>query len=144
MVMAWLGSLISVLASNIKIFGHSNAATNTNQQICWFFINAILLLRVCGLIEWNILGSQTISSALLWIQRYAAGPIATDLAWSLYAVIFFNQVNNIKLLFSNIIISSLACASASLPTYSRFAAISYSIVLLVPISLMRLFAEQHY
>ena len=62
----------------------------------------------------------------------------------LYVVIFFNQFDDIKLLFTLMIISSFAGAAASLMSASRFTAISYSMILLVPGALMGLFSEQEY
>lgn len=126
------------------IFGLSNAASNTHQLIWWFSISAIMLLRLCDLVEWNIHSSKSKSSGLLGIQRYGAGCIATAIAWSLYVIIFYNQLNNIELLSAIIIMSSLAGGSASLLAASRLTAISYSVILLVPISLMGLFAEQEH
>jgi diguanylate cyclase (GGDEF)-like protein len=124
------------------IFGLSHGATYSHQLIWWFSINAILLLRLCDLVEWKIHSSHSSSSGLLGIQRYGAGCIATAIAWSLYIVIFYNQLNSIELLFPIIIISSLAGGSASLLAPSRISAISYSIILLIPMSFMGVFAEQ--
>jgi diguanylate cyclase (GGDEF)-like protein len=124
------------------IFGLNHGATHTHQLIWWFSISAILLLRLCDLVEWKMQSSQSSSSGLLGIQRYGAGCIATAIAWSLYIVIFYNQLNSIELLFAIIIISSLAGGSASLLAPSRITSISYSIILLVPISFMGIFAEQ--
>lgn len=139
-----LGIFINALASSLMIFGLSNALTDTHQLIWWFSISAILLLRLCDLIEWKIQSSKSRSSGLLGIQRYSAGCIATAIAWSLYIIIFYNQLNNVELLFAIIIMSALAGGSASLLAASRFTSISYSFILLVPISLMGLFAEQEY
>jgi diguanylate cyclase (GGDEF)-like protein len=139
-----LGIFINALASSVMIFGLSNALTNTHQLIWWFSISAILLLRLCDLIEWKIQSSKSRSSGLLGIQRFSAGCIATAIAWSLYIIIFYNQLNNVELLFAIIIMSALAGGSASLLATSRFTSISYSFILLVPISIMGLFAEQEY
>jgi len=126
------------------IFGFSNVETNSYQLVWWFSISAILLLRLCDLAQWKIKSSKSLSSGLLGIQRYATGCIATAIVWSLYVVIFFAQLNDIQLLLPILIICSLAGGSASLLAASRFTAISYSIILLVPISLMGLFSEiQH-
>jgi diguanylate cyclase (GGDEF)-like protein len=123
------------------IFGFSHVEVNSHQLIWWFSINTILLLRLCDLVEWKIKSSKSASSGILGIQRYAIGCIATAIAWSSYVVIFFDQLNHIELFFPIIIICSLAGASASLLAASRFIAISYSMILLIPISLMGIFSE---
>ncbi|GAC20272.1 putative bifunctional diguanylate cyclase/phosphodiesterase [Paraglaciecola arctica] len=123
------------------IFGFSDVSTNPYQLTWWFSINAILLLRMCDLAHWNIKSSKSPSSGLLGIQRYATGCIATATAWSLYVVIYFSPANNVDLLFPILIICSLAGSSASFLAASRFIAISYSMILLVPISVMGLVSE---
>tara|TARA_R110000751_G_scaffold154402_1_gene259372 strand:+ start:20601 stop:22643 length:2043 start_codon:yes stop_codon:yes gene_type:complete len=130
------GILISAVASSIMIFGFSSVETSLNQLIWWFSINTILLLRLFDLIEWKSKSSKSASSGLLGIQRYALGSIATAIAWSLYLVIFFNQLNNLELFFPIVILCSLAGSSASLLAASRFISISYSMILLIPMSLM--------
>jgi diguanylate cyclase (GGDEF)-like protein len=139
-----LGIFINALASSLMIFGLSNAETHSNRLIWWFSISTILLLRLCDLVEWKIQSSKLRSSGLLGIQRYAAGCIATAIAWSLYIFIFYNQLSNVELLFAVIVMSSLAGGSASLLAASSFTAISYSVILLLPISLIGLFAEQEH
>jgi diguanylate cyclase (GGDEF)-like protein len=135
-----LGILISAIASSIMIFGFSHVEASSHQLIWWFSINTIMLLRLCDLVVWKIKSSKSASSGLLGIQRNAIGCIATAITWSLYVVIFFGQLNNIELLFLIIFICCLTGGSASLLAVSRFIAISYSMILLVPISLMGLFS----
>jgi diguanylate cyclase (GGDEF)-like protein len=135
---------ISSVASSIMIFGFDDAVVNTNQLIWWFFISVILLLRLCDVAEWKMRSSKSISSGLLGIQRYTIGCIATAAAWSSYMVIFFNQLNDIKLFSSIIIVSAFAGGTAFLLSANRITAISYSLILLLPMSLMGLFAQQEF
>jgi diguanylate cyclase (GGDEF)-like protein len=126
------------------IFGFSNVEPNSNQRVWWFCISSILLLRLCDFIEWKIRSSKSASSGRWGIQRFATGCIVTAIAWSLYLVIFFNQLTDFKLFFAVIIVSSFAGASAFTLSASRFTAVSYSIILLVPVSLMGLLSEQEH
>jgi diguanylate cyclase (GGDEF)-like protein len=123
------------------IFCFSNAAIKTHQLTWWIFISLILLLRLLDLIEWKLRSSKY-SSGLLGIQRYATGCITTAVAWSFCVCIFYNQLNDVELLFKVVIISALAGGAASFLAASRFIAISYSMIVLVPISVIGLFSEQ--
>lgn len=126
------------------VFGFSNSAISAHQLIWWFCIGAILFSRLCDLAQWKLKSCKSVSSGLLGIQRFAIGSIATAIAWSLYVVLFYSQLHNIELLFTMIIIFLLASSSASFLATSRFTAISYVTILLVPASLMGLFAEQEH
>jgi diguanylate cyclase (GGDEF)-like protein len=139
-----LGILSTAIASSMMIFGFSDEATDEHQLVWWFSISLILLLRVCDTAQWNIKSSKLASSGLFGILRYGIGCIATAIAWSLYVVIFYNRLNDIELIFAIIIVSTLAGGSPSLLAASRITAISYSTILLVPISLLGLFSEQEY
>lgn len=141
---ALLGILISALASSIMIFGFSDTAASTHQLIWWFSISVILLLRLFDFVEWKRKSNKSASSGRISIRRYSTGCIATAVAWSLYVVIFYNQLGNAELLFAIIVIAALAGSSTSLVAASRVTAISYSMILLIPASLMGLFAEQDY
>jgi diguanylate cyclase (GGDEF)-like protein len=140
----FLGILISVLASSLMVLGFSNDVIRSHQHTWWFCISAILLFRLFDLIEWKLKNRKSISSGILGIQRYAIGSISTAIAWSLYAMIFYNQFNNVELLFTSIVLSSLASGSGSYLIGNRFIAISCSMILLVPVSLMSLLSEQEY
>jgi diguanylate cyclase (GGDEF)-like protein len=122
------------------VFWISGLDTNTHQLIWWFSISSILLLRLLDYAVWKLSSSKLASAGLLGIRRFAAGCILTAIAWSLYLVIFFNLFNDFELFFAIIIISSFAGGSAFLLSSSRFTAISYSLILLVPISLLGLFS----
>jgi diguanylate cyclase (GGDEF)-like protein len=124
------------------VFGFSNAAIKTHQLIWWISICSILLLRLIDLLEWKLRSSKFSSSGLFGVQRYAAGCITTGIAWSCYVLIFYNQLHSVELFFKVLIISTLAGGSASFLAANRFIAISYSMILLIPISVLGLFAEQ--
>lgn len=126
------------------VFGFSNVVATKYQLIWWFSISFILFLRLCDLAVWKLKSSKSLSSGLLGIQRYAIGCIATAIAWSLYVLIFYEHLNEIEIIFAIITMSLLAGGSSSVLAASRFTAISYSMILLLPISLMGLFAEQEH
>jgi diguanylate cyclase (GGDEF)-like protein len=126
------------------VFGFDDAMLNSHQLTWWFSFSAILLLRLCDVAEWKLRSSKSLSSGQLGIKRYAIGCIATAIAWSLYMVMFFNQLDDVELFLAIIIVSAFAGGSAFLLAASRFTAISYSLILLAPMSLMGLFANQDF
>jgi diguanylate cyclase (GGDEF)-like protein len=126
------------------VFGINTAPANKHQLIWWFSINVISFLRLLDFAEWKLRSSKFEASGLLGVQRYAIGCIATAIAWSLFVIIFYNQFNSVELFLAIIVLSSFAGGSASLLAASRFTAISYSMLLLVPIAVMGLFAEEQY
>jgi diguanylate cyclase (GGDEF)-like protein len=136
-----LGILVSALASTLMVFWTNGLDTNTHQLIWWLSISSILLLRLLDYAVWKLSSSKLASAGLLGIRRFAAGCIVTAIAWSLYLVIFFNLFTDSELFFAIIIISSFAGGSAFLLSSSRFTAISYPLILLVPISLFGLLSE---
>jgi diguanylate cyclase (GGDEF)-like protein len=135
---------ISAIVSSIMIFGFDDAEINTNQLTWWFSISAILFLRICDIAEWKLRSSKSASSGQLGIQRYAIGCIATAIAWSMYIIIFFNQFSNVELLISIMVVSIFAGGSTFLLSASRFTAICYPMILLVPMTLMGLFSNQDF
>jgi len=138
------GIFVSALASSVLIFGLSNTAVTPDKLNWWFAINAILVLRLCDLLEWKLRSSKSKSVGQLGIQRFAIGCIATAIVWSLYVIIFHSQIDDIELLFTIIILSSLASGSASFLASSRFTSIIYSMTLLVPVTFIGLFSEEEY
>lgn len=126
------------------VFGISNSTVSSNKLIWWIAISLILLLRLGDVTEWKVRSSKSPSSGLLGIQRYAIGSIATALSWSIYVFFFYNQLNDIELFIAIIVMSSFAGGSPSLLAASRFTAISYSMILLIPIAIMGLLAEQEH
>ena len=99
-------------------------------------------MRLLDLVEWELRSSKS-SSGLSGIQRYGAGCITTGIAWSSYVLIFYSELNSVELFFKVLIISTLAGGSASFLAANRFISISYSMILLVPISVIGLFSVQH-
>jgi diguanylate cyclase (GGDEF)-like protein len=139
-----LAVLISALASSIMVFGFDNATLNSHQLTWWFSFSAILLLRLCDVAEWKLRSSKSLSSGQAGIKRYAIGCIATAITWSLYMVIFYNQLDDVELSLAIIIVSAFAGGSAFLLAASRYTAISYSLILLAPMSIMGLLANQDF
>lgn len=139
-----MGILLCVLASALIIFGQDIGSANSYQLIWWVCINLILLVRGIDLIEWKMRSSKSVSAGFFGIVRYAIGSLLTASAWSIYIVMFYSQLNDTQLMFAAIIISALASTSASFLSANRITAISYSLILLVPISLLSLFSEQTY
>ncbi len=136
------GLLISAIASTMVIFGLSDTEASSPQVVWWIGLNTMLFVRLIDMILWKVKSSLLESSGLFGIQRYATGCIATAMFWSVYVVVFYPQFNTIELISVIIIITTLASSSPSLLAANRFTAISFSIVLLVPMSVMGVIAEQ--
>lgn len=136
--------VISVFASSMMVFGQNFSDANNYHLVWWVCINLILLARSIDLIEWRLRSSKSLSAGSFGIQRHAIGSILTAIAWSTYVMLFYSQLNEIQLLYTIIIISALAGGAASFLSASRFTAISYSLILLIPLSLMGLISEQEH
>ncbi len=139
-----IGIVVSALASSLMVFGISGETVNQPKLIWWFFISVILLLRIVDWAEWKTRSSKSASSGQLGVQRFAIGSISTAIAWSIYVVFFYNQLNDTELYVAIVVMSSFAGGSSSLLAASRFTAISYSMILLVPIALMGLFSDEEH
>ncbi|MGS2721804.1 putative bifunctional diguanylate cyclase/phosphodiesterase [Paraglaciecola aestuariivivens] len=136
-----IGILLGAFASTVMIFIHAESAPQPSQMIWWISLNLILMMRLADYIEWKLRSSHSLYTGFAGLVRYALGCILTAGAWSFYLVYFYHQLSDIELLFAIVIIAALAGGSASFLSSSRFLAISYSVILLVPVSLMGIFTS---
>ncbi|WP_158971495.1 bifunctional diguanylate cyclase/phosphodiesterase [Paraglaciecola sp. L3A3] len=141
------GLLISLVASAGMAFGFQQPNSN-NDKLYWFIVMVLILLtRFVDWLYWQrtkrLAGKENQSVDLL---RFRAGCIATALVWSFYGVYFFAQMSLIEFSTTIIILSSMAGGASTVLSADKIMSISYSTILLLPISLVGLTSEysHHY
>jgi diguanylate cyclase (GGDEF)-like protein len=102
------------------------------------------MLRLCDLAEWKFKTSKTEASGLVGIQRFSTGSILTAFTWSVYIIFFYDLLSDIELFFAIIAISAMAGGAPSLLSASRTTSITFSLVLLLPLSILGLFSQQEF
>ena len=126
------------------IFAFSDTSPSSEQVIWWFGINIIMLMRVFDLVEWKMRSSFKSSSGLFGIQRMSVGAVSTAIAWSLYVVLFYDQLSSIELICVIIIISMMAGGTPSALAANQLSAILFVTILLLPASVMGLLSEKEH
>ncbi|MFT2092551.1 putative bifunctional diguanylate cyclase/phosphodiesterase [Paraglaciecola sp. 2405UD69-4] len=126
----------------IVLFGQE---TLNEEKLYWLFgMITILGCRLGDTILWKPQNTKRSDIGLLGIQRYAVGTVLTALMWSMYAILFIESMQIAEFTYVIVILSSLAGASASVFSASRFIAISYSGILLIPIAILGILSEQEH
>ena len=141
------GLLISLVASAGMTFGFQNEGI-FNDKLNWFILMLIVLfVRLTDWFYWQKnIGRDELKSGVAELYRFRAGNIATALVWSFYGVYFFDSLSLIEFSTTIIILSSMAGGGSTVLAADKITSISYSIILLIPISLLGITSDQthHY
>jgi len=119
---------------------------NREAKLMWLALMAsILTLRFVDFIVWITHSSkQAKPSGQLGLWRFSVGCILTAMCWSAYALLFFKSMDIIEFSTTVIIIAAMAGGSSTVLSGSQYLSAVYSIIMLLPISIMGLLAEQDY
>jgi diguanylate cyclase (GGDEF)-like protein len=136
------GLLISLVASAGMTFGFQNEALY-NDKVNWFIVMLIVLfVRLMDWLYWQKrIGRSELKSRSVDLYRFRIGNIATALVWSFYGVYFFDGMSLIEFSTTVIILSSMAGGASTVLSADKITSISYSVILLIPISIMGLASE---
>jgi len=137
--------LIVILSISLAlVFGFSD---NPDKpiKIYWFLVMCVLLVwRFWDMRHWHkeLKGSQYNPSEPM--LRFAINRYLTAFALSAYSVIFFNSMDVIELACTLVIMSAMAGGAATILAANKWLAHSYAFILLLPVSILCLFAAEDY
>ncbi|MFT4994129.1 MAG: diguanylate cyclase (GGDEF)-like protein [Paraglaciecola sp.] len=110
----------------------------------WLVLNALLLLRIIDTLEWYFHGKKIGSDSSAGIRRFSAGVLLTALCWSAYIVFFFEKMDVIEFATTLVIICAMAGGSSTVLIGSGRLAATFSLILLLPVSIYCLNSPENY
>lgn len=126
------GLFITLLAASALVFGFEPSSVSKYKEIWWWFVIIVTSLRLSDFGYWRVKLRHNDYSPLWPYRRFLLGSIGTAVLWCLYLFIISHNVEVIELAFTLIVIAAMAGGAASILAASKFAAISYSSILLIP------------
>ncbi|MDU0354230.1 EAL domain-containing protein [Paraglaciecola aquimarina] len=137
------GVLINFLVSCAIVFGFEHSSDHIGRVIWFIAMLGILIGRILDWHYWRKTAGTNQSSDL---QRVRIGCTLTAAAWSFYSVYFFDNMSEIEFSTTVIIVAALAGGATTLLSADKLSSISYSTILLVPISIVGLVSDNphHY
>lgn len=129
------GIVISLAIAFIIVLGFGSGELQKYRYIWLTVITTILLLRLADTIYWQIKLKDNVYNYKRAIMRFNTGIIITALCWSFYIIMITEKSDIFELSLVIIFTSSLAGASATILSGSKIAAMSYSGLLLFPMSI---------
>ena len=79
-----------------------------------------------------------------FLKRFSVGCIATAISWSCYALWFHKSSSTVEITTTIAILSAFAGGSANLLSGSRVTSMCYSIILLMPYSIVLTLSDDYY
>jgi len=141
---SYAGMLISMIASGTLAFGFLQQANRTEKIFWWVLINALLLFRLADAIVWTRKVRQGGKGQQKDLLRFSAGAIATALLWCFYCLYFYPGFDLSELTTCIIIVSAMAGGAVNILSGDKTTSIAYSIILLMPFSLLLLLSPEYY
>ncbi|MBU3001999.1 putative bifunctional diguanylate cyclase/phosphodiesterase [Paraglaciecola arctica] len=141
------GLLISLIASSGLAFGFMEEHSYSDKLNWFFAMLSVLFLRLIDWFYWKkTKGCSEFKRFQIELYRFRVGSILTAVVWCFYGVYFFNDMALIEFSTTIIILSSMAGGASTVLSADKITSISYSVILLLPISLVGLSSEQphHY
>jgi diguanylate cyclase (GGDEF)-like protein len=119
---------------------------NRDAKLTWFALTAlVLMLRFVDYLIWITHSKKQVKpSGLFGLWRFSVGCILTAMCWSAYALLFFKSMDIIEFATAVIIIAAMASGSSTVLSGSQYLSAVYSMIMLVPISVIGLVAEYDY
>ncbi|WP_096739963.1 putative bifunctional diguanylate cyclase/phosphodiesterase [Pseudoalteromonas atlantica] len=138
---------VSALVSFVLVFAFDLTDERTNQEkIIWlFFMLVVLAARLMDVIYFNYTKEVNQPfNANSFLKRFSVGCIATAISWSCYALWFHKSSSTVEITTTIAILSAFAGGSANLLSGSRFTSVCYSIILLMPYSIVLTLSDDYY
>jgi diguanylate cyclase (GGDEF)-like protein len=136
---------MSLLSASILTYAFM-PEQNREAKLTWLALMvAMLMLRFVDYVVWTMHSSkQAKPNGQLGLWRFSLGCILTAMCWSAYALMFFKSMDIVEFSTTVIIVAAMAGGSSSLLSGSHYLSALYSIIMLLPISLMGLLSDQDY
>ena len=135
--------LMSMIVASVLAFGFLSDLTFEAKLWWWYVMMGVLVLRSIDITIWHIeIRRKTSPNGRLGVWRFSIGCIVTAIMWSAFPIYFFVYMDTIQYLITVVVVSSLAGGSTTMLAGSRYLAIPYSMLLILPISIMGILSPE--
>jgi diguanylate cyclase (GGDEF)-like protein len=138
---SFAGITASTVTSSFLAFTFNNPLTRELSLVWWLVMTSILLIRMGDALFWRFSLVDLAFNGKYAQIRFSIGCILTAIFWSIYPLVLFEELNGIQFTVTIVIISSLAVGSSTALAANSRLSISYSLILLLPISVYTLFSS---
>lgn len=141
---SYAGMFISMIASGALAFGFLQPENRSEKIYWWLLMNALLLLRLTDAIVWARKVRQGFKGQTKDLIRFSTGAITTAVLWCFYCLYFYSGFDLSELTTSIIIVSAMAGGAVNILSGDKTTSITYSILLLLPFSMLMLSSAEYY
>ena len=130
------GIIVTTVCAIVLVFGFENDGLTFFKYVWGSFFAVLMGLRFADALYWHNKLRDTGYEPTAAKLRFIAGAISTACLWSVYSIVTYSQVSILELATTIIVLSSLAGGSATVLSGDKKLAISYCVILLVPLSFL--------
>lgn len=138
------GIIVSFFASSALVFGFNENSAYATKLLWYYLMTAVLCLRLADVLNWRFTLKDRLFEPSKANLRFVTGGYITAVFWSTYSVVFFDSMDEIELATTVIIISSMAGGASTILAGNKILAVSYALILLVPLSITGLTSDESY
>ncbi|WP_395339821.1 putative bifunctional diguanylate cyclase/phosphodiesterase [Ningiella sp. W23] len=138
------GILISYIASSGMALGFEQSISFNNKYQWLLCMSLILALRLIDWYVWRRLGNSALFDQRFALIRFRIGAFTTAILWSIYAVLFYEQMDVIQFCTTLIILAAMAGGASTVLAADKLLSASYASLLIIPISVIGIISSEHY
>jgi diguanylate cyclase (GGDEF)-like protein len=125
-------------------FGFTNPVTEQAKLIWWGVMLTVLIMRLIDAIYWQKRVSIKEVSGSASIKRFSVGCLLTACIWSALPIVIFEQMDLIEFTAVVVIMTSMAAGAQLVLSASLLLCISFTFILLMPISVLGILSAQEH
>ena len=139
---AFGGLLVTVVSFSALCFGYTEHESSAVKLPLWVAMMAVCFTRAIDCVYWQLWLKNTPNNARQPLFRFIAGSVITALLWATYNLLLYPHIDLIELATTMVIMSAMAGGAASVLASHLTLAITYSSLLLLPLSIRAMFDVQ--
>ncbi|MGO4891875.1 putative bifunctional diguanylate cyclase/phosphodiesterase [Flavobacterium sp. W21_SRS_FM6] len=137
--------LTNILTISVLAFGFITDVSADKKVIWWAVMFFIILVRSFDIFLWYRQCEKAPEvDGLAGIWRFSIGCVLTALGWCSYVILFNQQMDVIEFSTTVIIIAAMAGGGSSVLAGGRYLALVYSVILLLPFSIIGVLDDEEY
>ncbi|WP_158768758.1 bifunctional diguanylate cyclase/phosphodiesterase [Paraglaciecola sp. L1A13] len=139
------GCLITLASSSALAFGFSDSLVSSTKIIWWGCMLLVLIPRQLDGIFWQRkIQPRSDFDGDAAQRRFGIGCLTTAIVWASLPLLTFDKLNLIEFSTMVIVLSSMAAGGQSILAANSRIAISYALILLIPISLLGITSQDDF
>ncbi len=136
-----VGVVMSLFVSAVLVFGFSDSGLPVSKQLWLLCMTIVLVARLADTLVWRKKLRFNAYDGANAIRRFSVGCMATAVLWSVYTIIFIDEMGILEFSSTVCVVSAMAGGAATILAPHKPIAIAYSLILLVPVSLLALLSD---